>query len=339
MSGQAASSRPGEFSLIERYFAPLATSAGAVHLQDDAAVFAPDTGCDLVVTKDMLMAGVHFFENDPPFDVAQKALGVNLSDLAAKGAEPIGYLLGIGLSRDISEEWVAEFCRGLKLVQDRFQIALLGGDTISCPQGPLLSITAFGQIPKGQVVRRNEAVAGALLYLTGTIGDAALGLKLRLEEGLADTCGLSAEHREFLLNRYLLPQPRVGAATALRAYAVAAMDVSDGLVADLGHMCRTSQVQASVKLEAVPLSDAASAMVAKDAAFLETTITGGDDYEILAAVMPENADAFEKALHEAGLRCAQVGALTAADVSREAISLSLNGKAFTLYGAAGFSHF
>ncbi|WP_057464299.1 thiamine-phosphate kinase [Pseudovibrio sp. POLY-S9] len=339
MSERAASSRPGEFSLIERYFAPLATSAGAVHLQDDAAVFAPDTGCDLVVTKDMLMAGVHFFENDPPFEIAQKALGVNLSDLAAKGAEPKGYLLGLGLSKDISEEWVAEFCRGLKLVQDQFQIDLLGGDTISCPQGPLLSITAFGQVPTGQVVRRNEAVAGALLYVTGTIGDAALGLQLRLDEELADKLELSAEQHDFLLNRYLLPQPRVGAAQALRDYAVAAMDVSDGLVADLGHMCRTSQVQASVKLESVPLSDAASAMIAKDAAFLETVITGGDDYEILAAVMPENTGAFEKALRETGLCCAQIGVLGAADVSKKEIALSLNGKTYALHRADGFKHF
>nr|AFT64053.1 thiamine-monophosphate kinase [alpha proteobacterium D323] len=339
MSERTASSRPGEFSLIERYFAPLATSAGAVHLQDDAAVFAPDTGCELVVTKDMLMAGVHFFENDPPFEVAQKALGVNLSDLAAKGAEPKGYLLGLGLSKDIGEEWVAEFCRGLKLVQDQFQIDLLGGDTISCPHGPLLSITAFGQVPTGQVVRRNEAVAGALLYVTGTIGDAALGLQLRLNEELADKLELSVEQHDFLLNRYLLPQPRVGAAQALRDYAVAAMDVSDGLVADLGHMCRTSHVQASVKLESVPLSDAASAMIAKDAAFLETAITGGDDYEILAAVMPENAEAFEVALQEADLRCVQIGVLGAADVSKKEIALSLNGETYALHGAAGFRHF
>ncbi|MES0867949.1 thiamine-phosphate kinase [Pseudovibrio sp. SCP19] len=339
MSEKAASSRPGEFSLIERYFAPLATSAGAVHLQDDAAVFTPDTGCELVVTKDMLMAGVHFFKNDPPFEVAQKALGVNLSDLAAKGAEPKGYLLGLGLSKEIGEEWVAEFCRGLKLVQDQFQIDLLGGDTISCPQGPLLSVTAFGQVPKGQVVRRNEAVAGALLYVTGTIGDAALGLKLRLDDELVGELELSAEHCDFLLNRYLLPQPRVAAVSALRDYAVAAMDISDGLIADLGHMCRTSHVQAAVRLENVPLSDAASAMIAKDTAFRETAITGGDDYEILAAVMPENAVAFEVALQEAGLRCTQIGVLSAADVSEDMISLSLNGEAYALHGAAGFRHF
>ncbi len=339
MSEKAASSRPGEFSLIERYFAPLATSAGAVHLQDDAAVFTPDIGCELVVTKDMLMAGVHFFENDPPFEVAQKALGVNLSDLAAKGAEPLGYLLGLGLSKDISEEWVAEFCRGLKLVQDQFQIDLLGGDTISCRQGPLLSITAFGQVPEGQVVRRNEAVAGALLYVTGTIGDAALGLKLRLDERLADTCGLSAKQRDLLLDRYLLPQPRVAAVPALRDYAVAAMDVSDGLIADLGHMCRTSGVSASVKLNRVPFSDAASKMIAHDAAFLEAAITGGDDYEILAAVMPENAKAFETRILGEGLSCTQVGELGPAVASEEVVSISLNGKDYALHGADGFKHF
>ncbi|GHB36705.1 thiamine-monophosphate kinase [Pseudovibrio japonicus] len=339
MGEKPTSSRPGEFSLIERYFAPLATNAGAVHLQDDAAVFAPDAGCDLVVTKDMLVAGVHFFENDPPFDVAQKALGMNLSDLAAKGAEPKGYLLGLGLSKDISEEWVAEFCRGLKLVQDQFQIDLLGGDTISCPHGPLLSITAFGQVRKGQVVRRNEAVAGAQLYVTGTIGDGALGLKLRLDEGLADKCGLSADERDFLLKRYLLPEPRVAAAQALRDYAVAAMDISDGLIADLGHMCGTSKVRAQVQLDDVPFSGAASAMIAEDTAFFETAITGGDDYEILAAVLPENTAAFEAALQAAGLSCARIGELLAPEASEPAIALSLKGEAYTLHGAGGFTHF
>ena len=339
MGEKAASSRPGEFSLIERYFAPLATSAGAANLQDDAAVFTPDAGCDLVVTKDMLVAGVHFFENDPPFDVAQKALGVNLSDLAAKGAEPKGYLLGLGLSKDISEAWVAEFCRGLKLVQNQFKIHLLGGDTISCPHGPLLSITAFGQVPEGQAVRRNEAEAGAHLYVTGTIGDGALGLKLRLDEALADKCGLSTDQRAFLLKRYLLPEPRVAAARALRDYAVAAMDISDGLIADLGHMCATSKVRAQVRLDDVPFSEASSAMIATDAAFREVAITGGDDYEILAAVMPENAAAFEAALQDAGLSCARIGELLAPDTSEPAISLSLKGEAYALHGAGGFTHF
>ena len=339
MSEKAACSRSGEFSLIERYFAPLATHAGAVHLQDDAATVTPDAGCELVVTKDMLMSGVHFFPEDPPFSLAQKALGVNLSDLAAKGAAPLGYLLGLGLSPDIDDAWIAEFCRGLKQVQDQFQITLLGGDTISCPQGSLLSITAFGQVPVGRVVRRNEAVAGALLYVTGTIGDAALGLKLRLDEGLADQLGLSEAQRDFLLDRYLHPQPRVAAIDALREYAVAAMDVSDGLIADLGHMCRTSGVAADVDLNAVPFSDAASVMIAYDTGFLEAAVTGGDDYEILAAVLPEHAEVFEAAVLGAGLRCSQIGALSGADGSEELISISLNGAAYELHGATGFRHF
>ncbi|SDR12875.1 thiamine-phosphate kinase [Pseudovibrio sp. Tun.PSC04-5.I4] len=341
MSEKPAPSRLGEFSLIERYFAPLATSIGAAHLQDDAAVFAPDTGCELVVTKDMLMAGVHFFENDPPFAVAQKALGVNLSDLAAKGAIPKGYLLGLGLSDDIGEEWIAEFCRGLKAVQDRFGIDLLGGDTISCPKGPLLSITAFGNVPIGDVVRRNTAVAGAKLYVTGSIGDAALGLKLRLDEGLAAQVGLSDAERDFLLDRYLLPQPRVSAADALRDYAVAAMDISDGLVGDLGHMCRTSKVQARVILEDVPYSSAASAMIAKNREFLETAISGGDDYEILAAIMPENCTAFENALTATGLAVTQIGDLQTLDAGQEqgTVELIWHDEPFILRGAAGFRHF
>lgn len=339
MSATSGPKRPGEFALIERYFAPLATHAGAVHLEDDAATVTPDAGCELVVTKDMLMSGVHFFPEDPPFSLAQKALGVNLSDLAAKGAEPLGYLLGLGLSPDIEEAWIAEFCRGLKQVQDQFQITLLGGDTISCPQGPLLSITAFGQVPVGRVVRRNEAVPGALLYVTGTIGDAALGLKLRLEEGLADKLGLSDAQRDFLLDRYLHPQPRVAAAEVLREYAVAAMDVSDGLIADLGHMCRTSGVAADVDLDAVPFSDAAQAAIRADAHLALAAVTGGDDYEILCAVDEADASAFTAASCKAGVPVAQIGRLNAADTTPAEVTLLKQGAAVALDGAGGFRHF
>lgn len=196
-------------------------------------------------------------------------------------------------------------------------------------------------MPIGGIVRRNTAVAGAKLYVTGTIGDAALGLKLRLDEGLAAQVGLSDAERDFLLDRYLLPQPRVCAADAMRDYAVAAMDISDGLVADLGHMCRTSKVSARVVLEDVPTSSAGFTMISKNKDFLETAISGGDDYEILAAVMPENCAAFEAALAATGLAVTQIGDLQAlgAGQGQGTVDLFWQDEPFNLRGAAGFRHF
>ncbi|WP_310620522.1 thiamine-phosphate kinase [Flexibacterium corallicola] len=332
--------RAGEFTLIERYFAPLATHAGAAGLTDDAATLTPPEGCELVLTKDMLASGVHFFPEDPPQSVARKALGVNLSDLAAKGARPLGYLLGLGLPKDFEEAWVRDFCKGLELSQRQYGWALLGGDTIKSPDGILLSITAIGCTPTGRAVRRNTAPVGARLYVTGTIGDAALGLMLRLAPENAHKWGLTPTEEAFLLERYLHPKPRAQAAQTILEYGAASMDVSDGLLADLAHMCHTSKVDAHVDLEKVPLSAGVHRACSAERELLHQAVTGGDDYEILCAV-PENAcEVFEKGLKASGLPCSQIGYFSAPANSGSGVpNLYLHGERVLGHSSKGFEHF
>lgn len=282
----AAARLPGEFELIARYFAPLARErAGAEGLTDDAAFLRVDPGMELVLTADALVAGVHFLPDDDPGLIARKALRVNLSDLAAKGARPLGYLLTISLSADVDEPWLAAFCDGLAVDQGEFGVALMGGDTTSTP-GPLtLSITAFGEVAQGHALKRRGAIAGDTVLVSGTIGDAALGL-IALRGGLER---LSAAHCQSLVGRYRLPRPRValGPLLADSGLVHAALDVSDGLVADLGHICETSGLGAEIETAQVPLSPAAQAALAGDPGLMPAVLTGGDDYEILFAAAPD----------------------------------------------------
>ncbi|ARN82695.1 thiamine-phosphate kinase [Methylocystis bryophila] len=265
-----------EFELIEQLFAPLAGPAG-LGLADDAALLP--AGEETVATVDALVAGVHFFADDPPGAIAKKALRVNLSDLAAKGAEPLGFLLALALPQDWTNDWLAAFAQGLGEDAGSFSCPLLGGDTVKTP-GPLtISITALG-CAKGRFVPRTGAKVGDGVFVSGTIGDAALGLRLRKDPALA--ARLSASSRDFLLERYLLPRPRLELASQLRAGASAAMDVSDGLIGDLAKLARASKVAARVKLEDIPLSEAAREALAFAPDLLETLLCGGDDYEILA---------------------------------------------------------
>ena len=293
--------RPGEDDLIARYFAPLAGAAG-LGLKDDVALLTPPSGRDLVLTTDALVAGVHFFADDPPGAIARKALRVNLSDLAAKGAAPLGFLLSLALPAGWTADWLEDFARGLGEDARAWDCPLLGGDTVKTP-GPLtLSITALGSAPTGRMAARTGVRPGDRLYVSGTIGDAALGLRLRLGQGPL----LSEAHRLHLLDRYLLPRPRLALVPAM-LFAHGGMDVSDGLIGDLEKMLRVSGVSASVDLGRLPLSDAATAAIAADPALFEIAATGGDDYEILAAVSPEDASAFEAAAGTAGVRVAFVG--------------------------------
>ena len=268
---------PPEFSLIARHFRPLA-GPGSLDLRDDAAELDPPLGRRLVLTADAMVAGVHFLPDDPPDLIGRKLLRVNLSDLAAKGAVPLGYLMTVSCPRDTPDAWYAGFAAGLALDQATYGITLLGGDTTSTP-GPIsLSLTAIGHIAPGQGVHRFNARAGDGIWVTGTIGDGALGLRVALGE-LSDPTG-------FLLDRYRLPRPRVG--LAIGGIASAGMDVSDGLVQDLGHICRASGVGGVVEVACVPLSAQARAA---GPSWLETCLTGGDDYEVLMAVPPDRDDA------------------------------------------------
>jgi thiamine-monophosphate kinase len=331
MSGE----RPSEDDLIARYFAPLA-GPGGLGLKDDAALIAPPPGCDLVLTVDALVAGVHFFADDPPGSIGRKALGVNLSDLAAKGADPLGFLLSLALPPEWTPDWLDAFAHGLGAMAGQGGCPLLGGDTVKTP-GPLtLSITAFGAVPSGRMVRRTTARPGDLIAVTGSIGDAALGLQLRLGSEKAWAERLSAEDKTVLLDRYLHPQPRNALAHLLREHASAAMDVSDGLVGDCAKLLRASGVGGVLNLETVPLSDAARRACADPQAF-ETAITGGDDYEILFTIAPDRWTDLQTAMVEqsCAIPVTVIGHVTEGDAP---LALLDNGQPVALERRS-FSHF
>ena len=284
---------PAEFSLIARHFRPLA-GPGALDLMDDAALLTPPPGRQLVLTADAMVAGVHFLPDDPPYLIGRKLLRVNLSDLAAKGAVPLSYLMTVSTPKDTPDAWFARFAAGLAQDQTTYGVTLLGGDTTSTP-GPIsLSLTIIGHVAPNTAVHRFGAQAGDGIWVTGTIGDGALGLAVALGR-LTDPTG-------FLLDRYHLPQPRVG--LELAGIASAAMDVSDGLVQDLGHICRASGLAAELMADAVPLS-AAARSAGPD--WLTTCLTGGDDYEVLLAVPPARTGALRQAAARIGVAVTQVG--------------------------------
>ena len=221
----------GEDSLIARYFMPLATEPGAFGLSDDAAVLKA-LGQDIIVTTDAIVEGVHFLPDDPPQTIAKKALRVNLSDLAAKGATPAGFVLTLAL-RKVDESWLAAFARGLGEDTSAFTCPLLGGDTVSTPGPLMISITAFGRVPEGRMIHRSGARPGDHVVVTGTIGDAALGLDILRKGRVATALANDTTSRDMLVGRYRMPEPRNALASAIRAHADAAMDVSDGLAGDL----------------------------------------------------------------------------------------------------------
>jgi thiamine-monophosphate kinase len=298
----------GEIAFIADYLAPLASHPAALGLRDDAALLTklPEPG--LVITADALVAGVHFFEDDDPGDAAYKALATNVSDLAAKAANPLGYTLTLALAEAPTQDWAARFAGGLARAQNEFGIALLGGDTVTARGSWWMSVTAFGEASPRGLIPRSGARPGNYLYVSGTLGDAALGLKLRL--GNADfEQALSPNNRDFLLKRYLYPEPRLALSEALSRYASAAMDISDGLALDLSRMCNASNVSAEVEVASIPLSAAAAMIITAFPRAIDMIVSGGDDYEILAAVPSELGVAFESASKEAGLRVTKIGAV------------------------------
>ncbi len=323
-----------EERLIARYFRPLATHPGALGLGDDAAVLTPPAGCDLVLKTDGVIAGVHFFPNDPPENIGRKALRMNLSDLAAKGAKPIGFLLALALPAGTDEAWLAAFAAGLGEDAKRYGCPLLGGDTDHTPGPTSVSIAAFGTVPHGTMVRRSTAKAGDCVVVTGTIGDAALGVKLRRDRSLAKRWRLTDAMRAHLEQRYLLPEPRNMLSAAVLEYASAAMDISDGLAGDLAKLCRASAVAAEIDVGRVPLSEAARAAVAAEPALIETVLTGGDDYEIVLTLAPEKLTAFRAAAHAAGVAVSEIGRVRAGEGAR----FSRDGKTLA-FARPAFSHF
>jgi thiamine-monophosphate kinase len=323
-----------EDRLIARYFRPLAKHPGALGLVDDAAVVTPPAGCDLVLTTDGVIAGVHFFADDPPDGIGRKALRMNLSDLAAKGAKPIGFLLALSLPAELDEAWLAAFAAGLGEDAERYGCALLGGDTDRTPGPTAVSISAFGAVPHGKMVRRSTARPGDRVVVTGTIGDAALGVLLRRDQRVGERLRLSQAMIAHLERRYLLPEPRSALADAVLRHASAAMDVSDGLAGDLAKLCRASSVAAEIDVERVPLSAAARAALAADPALREPALTGGDDYEIVLTLAADQLVAFQSAAQACGVAATEIGRVTAGQGTR----FVLDGKTLT-FARPAYSHF
>ncbi len=312
---------PAEFGLIARHFRPLA-GEGALDLLDDAALLTPPPGRQLVFTADAMVEGVHFLPDDPADTVGRKLLRVNLSDLAAMAAVPLAYLLTVSAPRSTPDGWFADFAAGLAADQAVFGISLLGGDTTSTTGPVSLMLTCIGHVAPGAALRRAGAAAGDEVWVTGTIGDGALGL--------AALHGQVRDPEGWLAGRYRLPQPRLG--LALHGIASAGMDVSDGLVQDLGHLCRLAGLGARVEAPLVPLSPAAAA-AGPD--WLGTCLTGGDDYELLLAVPPGRRNALQDVALRAGIQVTRIGAFVAGE---DVAVLDRHGTRILL-DRAGWSHF
>jgi thiamine-monophosphate kinase len=329
-------SRSAEDRLIAAYFRPIAKHPGALGLADDAAVLAPPPGHDLVLTADAVIGSVHFFPEDAADMVAKKALRVNLSDLAAKGAKPLGFLLTLALPKSAAEGWVDLFARGLGTDAELYECPLLGGDSVRTAGPVAVSITALGTVPHGTMVRRSGAKPGDAVLVTGTIGDATLGLELRDVVTAAKRWKLDNKYQYHLIRRYLLPQPRNALAEALRVNATAAMDISDGLVGDLGKLCEASEASAEIEVAKVPLSEAAGAVVALESVAIEKVLTGGDDYEIVCTVPPDRIEAFRAAAATARVPVTEIGRIKA--VREPPHFIGRDGKPM-LFKQASFSHF
>jgi thiamine-monophosphate kinase len=298
-----------EDSLIARYFRPLATDPGAFGLIDDAAILKA-SGEDVVVTTDAIVEGVHFLPDDPPDTVARKALRVNLSDLAAKGATPAGFVLTLAL-RAADDAWLTRFAHGLGEDAGLFGCPLLGGDTVSTPGPLMVSITAFGRVPAGKMVHRSGAKPGDRVVVTGTIGDAALGLDILKQGAVAAVLADDVAATAMLVDRYRVPQPRNALAKAVRDHAHAAMDVSDGLAGDLAKLCAASGVSAVIDIKSIPLSAAATVLLARGTIGIEAMVSGGDDYEILCAIPENRFDAFAQQAGLAGAAVTSIGTVMA----------------------------
>lgn len=320
----------GEFATIAKYFAPLAKNApGAEGLTNDGAVFAPRPGLGVVVTVDAMVAGVHFLADDPPDTIGRKLLRVNLSDLAAMGARPIGYLLVTAFPKSIDEPWVAAFVEGLAQDQALYDVSLLGGDTVSTP-GPLtLSLTAFGEAPAARTLPRAGARAGDEVYVSGRLGGAALGLKVLRGE----TPNLGEAERAEATRCYRLPEPRLklGQALAARGLASAAIDVSDGMLADLGHIAETSGLAARVEAPAVPLAPGLRSGASDSGGDIALALSGGDDYELLFTAGPDKRQAIADLSAELDLPLTRIGEMAAGtgvrvyDSQGQEISLATKG--------------
>jgi thiamine-monophosphate kinase len=293
----------GEFGVIAKVFAPLALHPGAFGLRDDAAILPRKSGLDLVVTTDAIVEGVHFLSSDPPDLVARKLLRVNVSDLAAKGARPTGYFLTTAFPRAAAARTATAFGRGLAKDQKTFGLALFGGDTVVTSGPQSYSCTMFGYAPRGRILRRAGAKPGDDLWVTGTIGDSGAGLALfqhHLKAGGVDA--------EWLKRRYQIPEPPCNFGLGLVGLASAAMDVSDGLLQDAGHLAHESGVALSLSLPSVPLSPQMVRVMGDTRETRLAAIVAGDDYQILFAAPSRKRPAIEALAAKNIVRVSRIGA-------------------------------
>jgi thiamine-monophosphate kinase len=324
----------GEFGRIGRFFAPLA-GPGGLGLKDDAALIDCAPGRRLVVTVDAIVAGVHYLPDDPPDLVARKLLRVNLSDLAAMGARPLYYLLAMALPATLGDDWVARFAAGLAEDQARFGVHLLGGDSVATSGPAVLSLTAIGEVAVGAEIRRSGARPGDRIWVSGTIGDAFLGLAV-LRGGYAT---LAASDRAALAARFQLPEPRTGLGPRLAGVAHAMCDVSDGLLADLGHICDASDTGATVALAALPLSPAAQRVAVGEPDLPARLATAGDDYELLFTAPPDASETIGRLAAELGLPITAIGSIGGSGDSGAGVRLiDADGNAIPV-ATAGYRHF
>ena len=268
----------GEFEIIKTYFSPLSRSEkGAFNLTDDAAVIEIPDGKSMVVTTDTLVEGVHFLSEDLPKNIAKKLLRVSLSDLAAMGSVPAYYNLSIATKLGTTSEWFKAFSEGLLADQIQFGVTLIGGDTVAT-SGPLtLSLTAMGFVKKGKAISRSGAKLGDDIWVSGLIGDAALGLMAAKGKLIS----ISEENKNYLISRYTLPIPQTLLGPKLSGHVNSAIDVSDGLIGDLDHICETSKLGANIQITDIPISRAASIIVTEKPHYLDLILSGGDDFELL----------------------------------------------------------
>ena len=331
--GGSSPKRLGEFGRIRTHLRPLAAGfPGALGLEDDAAVLTVPVGRELVVTTDAMVEGIHFFADDSPAVIATRLLRVNLSDLAAKGADPLGYCLVMNLPERCDDDWFAAFAKALAEDQARFCVHLIGGDS-TATSGPLVvSMTLMGTVPTGKMIRRGGAGQGDRVLVTGTIGDAALGLALR--QGWLDP--VDSYEGSMLIERLRRPEPRLSLAHDLRRLATAAVDVSDGLVADAGHIALASGLALEIKVAQVPLSVVARRLVAARPSLLALVLTGGDDYEIVITVPPDNVAPMIEAAARLNVAVTEIGEVVSGEPG-EVLALDASGRPLPL-ARRGYTH-
>ena len=333
--------RLSEFELIEHFFAPLA-GEGGFGLQDDIAALPPlsDSDEERIVSTDALIADVHFFAGDAPSSIARKALAVNVSDLVAKGAQPEGFFLSLALPDSCSSLWLKEFVKGLRQGISDWKCPLFGGDTVYSPRTLMISVTAFGKLPRGKIPKRSDAKSGDNIFVTGTIGDSFLGLNLIKAEKsdsnhLLWSYSLSRSEKKYLKDRYYHPAPRMALIPVIQSFAHASMDISDGLVGDFLKMAKASGLGAKLDIELNILSPAARSAVIADYTLFDALIRGGDDYEILFTVSQDNTWKCRQTARELGISLTHIGIMQSCE---DAVEIRHNGHLLTLQHAS-FQHF